>query len=695
MTNSPTRTGKRPDIQGLRAVAVGLVIADHVFHRPHGGYVGVDIFFVISGYLITSQLLKQQTDGGRISFRRFYTHRARRILPMSIFVAAVTVALSYAIFFPSRANQSAIDALFSMVFAINWKFATAGVDYFSPIGYQSPFQHYWSLAVEEQFYLFWPLAIVLVVMIDRRAGQSRRRQWLTPGLITAIAAASFLLAIYQTASNSNFAYFATSSRVFEFATGAVLATVPSATREKIISHRLGSPLCSALLVGGLALVAFSAVETAAGSSRFPGPLAALPVMGTAAVIASGFGSPAAFLTRVLDNRVMTYVGNISYSLYLWHWPIVVFVTASCSPTLPVQAAMLVTTLALSAWSFRFVEEPFRKLGKKTYTDIKGPPSSPRLLVSAVVAALVLSSSFLVYTAHSRPESASASAQSGFATAVSGTALKSLQGEITSAADATRWPPFDSAVDRMIRNGEQVPSRFIECGDVVALPVADCTFGTASAPRTIVLVGDSIAMTFARPLERFADASDGRWKVQVRSMFGCPFVDIQTRDPSSAIGAACPHRIDDNIELIRREKPDAVMIVNSDQFPQYSQQAWERGVRRLTDRIAPDTGRLLLASPPPADVAIASCYARVNSPNTCASRVSTRWAERAAADRGLMETYHDGQYLDTRPLFCTAQGICPAFVGKTPTKIDLVHMSPAYATEISPAFAEMLADAGLR
>lgn len=337
----------RRDVQGLRALAVVLVIVNHLTGFPGGGFIGVDVFFVLSGFLITGLLVRERERTGKISLPKFYLRRFRRILPAALLVVAVTAATSWFVFSRGRAELTGIDALWTVIFGANWRFAATGTDYLQATGPISPLQHYWSLAVEEQFYLVWPLLLVAIVALAHR--KFRR----TAGTaIAIIGALSFGWAILETATEPTWAYFSTFSRVWELAAGALLAI--GAHRLPDLSDRLRALLAWA----GLGAIGASAILIDA-DTPFPGPFALAPVLGTCAVLLAGVGSESRTLTP-LTNRVATYVGDISYSLYLWHFPVIVFAESVIeSPVLQILVA-LVAMISLSTLSYHFVENPIRR-----------------------------------------------------------------------------------------------------------------------------------------------------------------------------------------------------------------------------------------------------------------------------------------------------------------------------------------------
>ncbi|GAA1861711.1 acyltransferase family protein [Myceligenerans crystallogenes] len=345
--------GFRTDIQGLRAVAVLAVIADHVLHWPRGGFVGVDVFFVISGYLITGLLLREHERTGRVSFRGFYVRRVKRIVPVALVVLLATVAASYALLGRDAFRAVVLDTVASALFVGNWRFAVVGTDYFQQDIPPSPLQHFWSLAVEEQYYMVWPwLLLGLLLFGTRFLGWRREHARTVAGCAVAvITVASLAWALKETAEAPTWAYFSTFSRTWELGIGALVAVLAPWLRIPGIWGR------TLLAWAGLAGIVVSCL-TVSADNAFPAPWGLLPVLSAVAVIAAGEGGPT--YDPVLRNRVSQYLGRISYSLYLWHWPIAVLLVT----LLPERggwylAIALTLTLALSALSYRFVEEPAR------------------------------------------------------------------------------------------------------------------------------------------------------------------------------------------------------------------------------------------------------------------------------------------------------------------------------------------------
>ena len=292
-TRTPAPFAPRRDIQGLRALAVVAVILDHLLGGPAGGFVGVDVFFVVSGFLITGHLLRSVERSGRISFADFYRRRVKRILPAALLVLAVTVVASYLLLTPARFATVLSDVLWAACFGANWHLIAVGTDYFQAAGPVSPIQHYWSLAVEEQFYLVWPVVLLLLAVLARRM---RARLRLVAGAgLGLLTVLSFAWALAETAQEPTWAYFSTASRAWELGVGALLAVAAPAF------ERLPAALRPVLAWAGLAgiLVALAVVRSNGG---FPAPQAALPVLGAALVIVAGTRRGAAGLRTAHQPR---------------------------------------------------------------------------------------------------------------------------------------------------------------------------------------------------------------------------------------------------------------------------------------------------------------------------------------------------------------------------------------------------------
>jgi peptidoglycan/LPS O-acetylase OafA/YrhL len=347
---------RRADLQGMRAVAVVAVFAHHLFDWPSGGFVGVDVFFVLSGFFITGILIRERTATGALSFRDFYVRRVKRILPSATLVLAVTVFGAYLLFPASRARETLLDALYAAIFGANFRFEAVGADYFQQGQPPSPIQHYWSLSIEEQFYFVWPALLVLIFAVTRKFGRRHNREFIRQwGLFSAMAGivlASFGWALFLSAANPNSAYFSTFTRVWELGVGAMvaiigpwIARIPASVRPTLAYVGLTGVLVSLFLINSAAL--------------FPAPWAALPVLSTALVVTSFHGAEVRGVP-FLTNRVAAYLGDTSYTLYLWHLPVIVLLQTVLPKGVLYYLIAVALALALTMVTYRFYEDPIRK-----------------------------------------------------------------------------------------------------------------------------------------------------------------------------------------------------------------------------------------------------------------------------------------------------------------------------------------------
>ncbi|MFF5295321.1 acyltransferase family protein [Paractinoplanes globisporus] len=331
----------RPDIEGLRAVAVAAVVLFHAgVPGIGGGYIGVDVFFVISGFLITSLMLREVATTGRLSLLRFYGRRARRILPASSVVLVTVILAGYHWLGFLRGDEIASDGRWAALFASNFNFAAQGVDYLESQAAPSPLQHFWSLAVEEQFYFVWPALLVLLIWLGLRHA--------TPAVLAVAVAASLACSVWQ--EGATWSYFSPATRAWELGAGCLLALVAGRL------DRIPAGLSTAMAGAGLAGIVVAALTLDDGTP-FPGSAAALPVLSTVLVLA-GRGD------AILGLAPLRWLGRISYSLYLWHWPVLMIASQAFGQLSGLGRAVLVLlSVGLAIITYALVENPIRRSGR--------------------------------------------------------------------------------------------------------------------------------------------------------------------------------------------------------------------------------------------------------------------------------------------------------------------------------------------
>lgn len=700
-TSRPQVRGLRLDIQALRAIAVLLVVADHmgILQRLpgsiHGGFVGVDVFFVISGFLITGHLLKEILQNGRFSYRSFYARRARRILPAAMLVLGVSTIAASVVFWPTRAWSSAKDALWALVFAANVNFSSTGVDYFSA-GQASLFQHYWSLSVEEQFYLAWPVLILAAVWAAKH-----RAVGVVPTVATiviVVGAASFLYACLSTASSPSETYFSTPARVFEFCTGALIAVL---ARDMPKIHGRASSIRKAGSILGLGLIALSVVIIGP-NSPFPGPWAALPAAGTAIFIAAGTGIEGGIRLPVLSTRPVAYLGSISYSIYLWHWPVILL----CGAILPESVTQLVvvtlSTGVLSVLSYHYVERRFlapvqvsRKLARRRAEQRRLLRTLKPLPIMAggiiVVAAMTAAAATLTSTSITPLARAGDVLTEQEQSPESMKLLRDVQTQLAAAAVANTWEGLSTPVDAPFADESSVLSE--DCWNGREETHDHCILGDPSAPNTLAVLGDSIAMNWT-PTLWLTLKNRPSWNLVVYAKVGCPYAAVAVYDTDGSLYENCNEFRRGALDAIRESRPEVLVLASSlkKTLPDASNTAeltskWERGVAEVAVEVS-DLDRVIALAPPPEGRDLSSCSNKFTRPSDCASEISGTWLSVVDATEGVILS-KGRTFIDTGLWFCSSDGVCPAIIGKNQVRRDRVHMTQEYAFSLAPLMASWL------
>jgi peptidoglycan/LPS O-acetylase OafA/YrhL len=501
-TASRDNDGFRPDVQGLRALAVSMVVIYHLYPSLlPGGFAGVDVFFVISGFLITGHLLREYRKTGTVSLVGFWGRRARRLLPAAMVVLAATWVASLLILPSTQLSQTAAQVRASALYFQNWQLASDAVDYLKSTAAATPVQHFWSLSVEEQFYLAWPLLFLVAgvggacqVGRARRGGASRKPgksgKLILAALAVAITVGSLGYSAWETSANPAAAYFVTSTRIWELGAGGLLALLPAG-----VARFLGRQ--GWLGWAGLATAVTSAFVLHA-TAAFPGVIALLPVGGTAAAIACGPARARHGPARLTSLPPLVFLGGISYSLYLWHWPLIVLWTSYWGHRVnAITGPLLAADAILLSWLTKtLIEDRVRQARLLTGHSWRS--------VSVALAAVVpvaLVTGFLV--AHPTWNGRLGPGYPG-AAVLADTALGDA---LSSARPGPVLPPIDTPTPTLR------PAYWQEgcLADQRAATPKPCLFGDTAHPRlTVALVGDSIAGNWFPALNAIAE--DQHWRL---------------------------------------------------------------------------------------------------------------------------------------------------------------------------------------
>jgi peptidoglycan/LPS O-acetylase OafA/YrhL len=642
----------RDDIQGLRGVAVLLVVLAHAgvpFLR--GGYVGVDVFFVLSGFLITGLLLADAAKHGRVALGNFYVRRARRILPAAaLTLVATDIAARHLLNFV-RAGEAVSDSIWAALFGANLHFAQQGSDYFNQGQPPSPFLHFWTLSVEEQFYLAWPSVLALVLLITA----ARRRLLIVVG---AIGLASLAWSILDTAESPVTAYFSTFTRAWELALGAALS--------------IWAPRARAGLGWlGLAAIGCAAVLFSSGTP-FPGYAALLPAVGAALVISGG--------ARALSCAPLRYVGDRSYAYYLWHWPVLIIAAQSAGHELSIGVKLLLVAGAflLSIVSYRLVENPIRRM--RTPRGGLLLPASAAIVVSLVA---LISLRSISETA-GRIDEAAAAVRPHALLEQEPLRTKPLPAVVAAVRAAERgapipWP-LTPPVGSLRGDFYSFPDGCTATGHATSSKV--CRLGDTSSRKTIVVVGDSHAQMWMPTILQLAQHDS--WAVVPLVKLGC-IPRTWTR----------PGECRDWYRWAKRRasalRPDVALIAAS-WAGTYDPPRAIRPIRLLSTAMKRSAVTVMVVGDPssqrrdPVDCLLAK-GATMKTCTSAQQKVQARTDGAIAADARR----HGVGFIDARGWLCARarrsphRYLCPLVVNKTIASLDRGHISKTYALELAPPF----------
>jgi peptidoglycan/LPS O-acetylase OafA/YrhL len=665
--------GFRRDIEGLRAIAVLAVVIYHAGWMS-GGYVGVDVFFVVSGFLITRLLLDEVRRTGGISFTGFYARRVRRLLPASVLVLVVTLVASWIVLSPLQMRTTVGDAKAAALYVANYRFAAQRTDYLGPHG-PSPLQHYWSLGVEEQFYLLWPLLLFVFLRSVRRAG--------APAVLVLLVIVSFVWSARLTVTNQPWAFFSLPTRLWELAAGGLLAF--AATRLRTLRPSVAN------VVGwtGLGVVVWSMVRYSSSTS-FPGLAALAPVLGTLAVLGAGCAVTRNGPIVVLGRPVAQVIGRSSYAWYLWHWPILVL--AAVWVARPLSNAetlgLVVLSAGLALLTTFAVERPIR-----TSRVLSWRPRRSFVLAAGLTGAALLATYATAQAipdlrgrgtaAVLRPELPSERGKSRPTVPPLTRALEQIDAKLAAALRVSSMPvnvqpPLDGAA------GDKALPFLDGCDNTYTDAVVhECAYAATESRTTIVLFGDSHATQYFPAFDFIAEVR--HWRLVVLSKTTCPPFELTVFSPVlDRTYSECDNWREAAFARIARERPALVVLGAARHYdPSYHFAVygteWLTGLQKSVARIRGMGVPVMVLGPtpkPPFDVP--SCVsAHLNDLQACATPLSVAVNGQGRRTEGTVAERAGARYVDVARWMCFHES-CPPIVGNLLVYRDDNHLTTGYA-----------------
>jgi peptidoglycan/LPS O-acetylase OafA/YrhL len=642
-----------PEIQGLRAVAVGLVLIFHIWPSVlPGGYVGVDVFFVISGYLITGLLVRAAMRDGRISLLDFYSRRARRLLPAATAVLAATFVGMFVFLPEARWEETARQIAASALYVQNWMLAWLSVDYLGAENAASPVQHYWSLSIEEQFYFVWPLVMIAAIYLSRRFGFSLRRTFVVA--LSLIFVASLATSVFLTAREPAQAYFVTHTRMWELALGGLLA---------LTIHRIN--IGSQVLRAGMALAGLAAIVWSgfaySPATPFPGTAALAPTVGTALLIVAGDVRLGFF--RGLNARWLTWVGDRSYSIYLWHWPLVVFYTVGRDAVgLMDGIGLLAFTLIVSHLCYEHIEQRYRH--GKTSGEWKPLAYGLASIVGCAFAAGALQYSI----------SSQAAVQVDMAdTRYPGPFALLASAPVPEGVDA--FPSLATLKrDLPVVYGDKCHQNQVD-----AEPIS-CTLGDPDGEKIMAITGDSHAAQWIPALDSIARKSG--WKLMTFTKSACAFSRVEVRLQKKTY-TSCIEWRENVIDRVKELGIDTLFTSQS-RYGYIDREIMAEGLRSVWTELSEAGVKVVpIRDTPWMPFEPGDCLAAGDLAACTAPRAEVEASDIFAYSAGALEGIH---VIDMTDGIC-GPDTCEAVVGNIIVWRDHHHLTATYAEALAPYLAQ--------
>jgi peptidoglycan/LPS O-acetylase OafA/YrhL len=702
MDGAARRRGFRPDIEGLRAVAVLAVVLFHAgVPGLGGGFVGVDVFYVVSGFLITGLLWREMETTGTIRLAHFYGARARRLLPAAGIVVVATAIGAAALLPPLQARDVLGDAIASALYVGNYRLAVNGTDYLAADAPPSPFQHYWSLGVEEQFYLLWPALIIGTAWLARRRSRRDGAQAgpVAPYLLAlaSVAALSLAVSLAWTRTQPPWAFFSLPSRAWELAAGGLVAL--SARRWSRL------PWAAAAATGWAGLVLIVVACTRLGEhTPYPGTAALLPVLGTVLVVGGGCAAPRRGAGRGLSAPPMRALGRLSYSWYLWHWPILLLAPPLLGHSLGLAGRLAAVALsgALAALTLHLVENPGRFAAPLRHSAARSLTLGGTVTTVAVGAGLLLlvlvpvpvgnGAVAFAPTLRMPPRPASPTVDPH------DEAIRQMTAQVQAAvaASAGRRDVPANLSPSIARAPADKADAFVNGCLRAWLDAGQppCASGDTSSSTRVALVGDSHAAMWGPALEPLVERR--HWRLETLTRATCPLIDLPITSPYLGREyTECERWRGQILDRLQAERPRLVVLSMSRRygadfgFTAYSR-PWLDSLARTVARIRSSGAVVLVLGPvPDPHVIVPTCLSgHLDDATACSPARSVAVNDAGIAAEAASTAAGRGQYADLTRLFCTADR-CPVIVGNVLVYRDDNHLTAGYARMLAPVVGAMV------
>lgn len=604
--NKTSPVNYRSDIQGLRAVAIILVVLSHAGIFFSGGYIGVDVFFVLSGYLITGLLIGEYSQTNRIKFCTFISRRLKRLLPSLLIMIIVVLTITPFLISNFEFLQQTMSSRYASTWTSNLYFSLSTINYFSELQTRDLFLHTWSLSVEEQFYLIWPVLLLFLLKFSSSKENATYLNSKFIALLVIVFSSSLALSFYWATTNPLWVFYMMPSRIWQFTIGAGvfiwLNNLPIHKQSSDVTSKIQNNF---LGVSGICLIIGSAVLLTP-KMHYTSYSSIAASLGTAFIIIAGYKNSSSLINILLSNPVMVWIGNLSYSIYLWHWSILILgFSLGLKDTISEVFTLLLFTILISILNYRFIELPFWK------GSLSRSSTSKSILLSILV--MLLSIMFI-----------------------------QKQSELLNDQDSTIKNLNQHSLKNVLTSRTDIPVIYSKNCDswYSSSDIVPCVFGNNTASQTVVLLGDSIGVQWFSFLPEIFSEPD--WRIIVLTKSSCPMIDedIYNKRLGKNFDVCITWR-NSVLDYLLSIKPSLIILGSSVNY-NYTKQQWVDGSSRLYKKLSEFTENIIvIAGTPKLSFDGPSCLMNVNESMSTKGIISNECGEKIVSSL----TYDISDYLN--------------------------------------------------